>query len=183
MVIIMLLAAMQAAQLVGWTAFTVAIGAVGLQLVQIVIGLIIIGIGVYLANLAARFIGGMETPNRRFLALIARVAIISFAGAMGLTAMGLAEQIVILAFGLFMGSIAVAVAIAYGLGGRETASRQVAGWAAALSEGDIMPAQKELPEPATSDVQPEVPSTQAVEEASSKDGEVPMSNPETSSET
>jgi hypothetical protein len=37
--------------------------------------------------------------------------------------MGLADQIVILAFGLILGSAAVAVALAFGLGGREAAAR------------------------------------------------------------
>jgi hypothetical protein len=37
--------------------------------------------------------------------------------------MGLADQIVILAFGLILGSAAVAVALAFGLGGRDAAAR------------------------------------------------------------
>jgi hypothetical protein len=43
--------------------------------------------------------------------------------AIGLTFMGLADQIVILAFGLILGSAAVAVALAFGLGGRDAAAR------------------------------------------------------------
>jgi len=37
--------------------------------------------------------------------------------------MGLADQIVILAFGLILGSAAVATALAFGLGGRDAAAR------------------------------------------------------------
>ncbi len=49
--------------------------------------------------------------------------------------MGLAEPIVVLAFGLFFGAIAVATALAFGLGGREAAAGQIATWQDRL-EGD-----------------------------------------------
>lgn len=136
LLIVMLLAAVQAAQVIGWTAVTTAIGGVGSQLVQIVFGLVVIAIGVYLGNLAAKFVNGTSLPNKGLVALAARVAIIAFAGAMGLTAMGFAEQIVTLAFGLFFGAIAVAVALSFGLGGRETAGKQVAEWADSLKKSD-----------------------------------------------
>ena len=136
LLIVMLLAAVQAAQVIGWGAVTVAIGALGTQIVQIIFGLFIIAIGVYLGNLAARFVNGTTAPNKSLLALVARVAIIAFAGAMGLTAMGFAEQIVVIAFGLFFGAIAIAVALAFGLGGRETASKHIAAWSDSLNQDD-----------------------------------------------
>ena len=43
--------------------------------------------------------------------------------AMGLKAMGIADSIVNLAFGLTLGSVAVAFALAFGLGGRQPAER------------------------------------------------------------
>ena len=43
--------------------------------------------------------------------------------AMGLRAMGIADSIVNLAFGLTLGSVAVAFALAFGLGGRQPAER------------------------------------------------------------
>ncbi len=134
LLIVMLLAAVQAAQVIGWTAVTVAIGGLGIQLVQVVIGLVIIAIGLYLANMAGRFVAGSDMPNKAALAMAARVAIIAFAGAMGLTAMGLAEQIVVLAFGLFFGAIAVAVALSFGLGGRDAAARQIDKWSDSLEK-------------------------------------------------
>ncbi|MCG3140068.1 MAG: hypothetical protein HDKAJFGB_01053 [Anaerolineae bacterium] len=136
LVVVMMLAAVQAAQIIGWTAVTLAIGALGTQIVLIVFGLVIIAIGVYLGNLAAKFINGTTMPNKSLLALVARVSIIAFAGAMGLTTMGFAEPIVILAFGLFFGAIAVAVALAFGLGGRETASKRIAAWSESLAKDE-----------------------------------------------
>lgn len=136
LLIVMLLAAVQAAQVVGWSAVTIAVGTVGIQIVQIVFGLVIIAIGVYLGNFAARFIQGTAAPNKNLLSWVARIAIIAFAGAMGLTAMGFAESIVVIGFAFFVGAIAVAVALAFGLGGRETAAKQIAEWSSSLKEGD-----------------------------------------------
>jgi hypothetical protein len=42
--------------------------------------------------------------------------------------MGIADEIINLAFGLLLGAIAVAVALAFGLGGREAASREIENW-------------------------------------------------------
>jgi hypothetical protein len=50
--------------------------------------------------------------------------------------MGLAEDIINLAFGLLLGSIAVATALAFGLGSREIAARHVERWIAALNDAD-----------------------------------------------
>jgi hypothetical protein len=43
--------------------------------------------------------------------------------------MGLADTIVMMAFGLILGAAAVATAIAFGLGGREAAARILERWA------------------------------------------------------
>jgi len=43
--------------------------------------------------------------------------------AMGLRAMGIGDEIVNLAFGLVLGAVAVAAALAFGLGGREAAGQ------------------------------------------------------------
>ena len=49
-------------------------------------------------------------------------------GALALTEMGVAPNIVNLAFGLILGGIAVAIALAFGLGGREVAQEQLRSW-------------------------------------------------------
>jgi hypothetical protein len=56
------------------------------------------------------------------------VAIIVFSAALGLREMGIAQDIVNLAFGLLLGAVAVSVALAFGLGSREIASREVERW-------------------------------------------------------
>ncbi len=52
-----------------------------------------------------------------------RVLIIGLVLALGLKAMGIADSIVNLAFGLTLGAVAVAFALAFGLGGRQPAER------------------------------------------------------------
>ena len=95
---------------------------------QVILGLIIFAIGLYLANLAATTINATGTAHAGFLALAARIAIMVFAGAIGLQRMGLANEIVNMAFTLLLGAIAVAGALAFGLGGREIAARELDGW-------------------------------------------------------
>jgi hypothetical protein len=128
LVAIMLFAAIEASRLLGFvlladlvTQFTAFAG-------QVVLGLIIFAIGLYLANLAARTVRASGAAQAGLLALASRVSILVLAGAMALRQMGLANEIINLAFGLLLGAIAVAVALAFGLGGREAAAREVEGW-------------------------------------------------------
>jgi len=99
---------------------------------DVLMGTVILVIGFWLANLAAV---GIERATGRpgsTVAKIARFAILGLVLAMGLRAMGIADDIVNLAFGLTLGAIAVAVALAFGLGGREAAGRQMEYWLAKL---------------------------------------------------
>ena len=74
-------------------------------------------------------------PDRSVgLSRIARVAILGLVIAMGLRAMGIADDIVNLAFGLVLGAVAVATALAFGLGGRDAAGRVADRWARAYLE-------------------------------------------------
>ena len=62
------------------------------------------------------------------LAPSARVAIIVFAATLGLRQIGIAEDIVNLAFGIILGAFAVAAALAFGLGARDIAERELESW-------------------------------------------------------
>jgi hypothetical protein len=59
------------------------------------------------------------------LAVVAQVSIIVLAGAMALRQMGVANDIINLAFGLILGGVVLAAALAVGLGAREVAGREV----------------------------------------------------------
>lgn len=95
---------------------------------QVLIGVVVFAIGLYLANLAYNLILSSGTTQSRLLAQSARVAIITLVGAMALNRMGIAPNIVNLAFGLILGGIAVAIALAFGLGGREVAREELKSW-------------------------------------------------------
>jgi predicted permease len=103
---------------------------------QVILGLIIFAIGLYLANLVSTTVRASDAPNAGLLALAARIAILVLAGAMALRQMGLANEIVNLAFGLLLGAIAVAVALAFGLGGRDIAARELEGWLESIKSLD-----------------------------------------------
>ncbi|MFZ2844582.1 MAG: hypothetical protein WAZ74_10930, partial [Psychrobacter sp.] len=76
----------------------------------------------WLANIIAGVVERSEQGSQ-FLANIVRVLIMGLVLAMGLKAMGIADSIVNLAFGLTLGAVAVAFALSFGLGGQEAASR------------------------------------------------------------
>ena len=95
---------------------------------QVLIGIVVFAIGLYLANLAYNLILSSGVSQSRLLGQCARIAIITLVGAMALNSMGIAPNIVNLAFGLILGGIAVAIALAFGLGGREVAREELRSW-------------------------------------------------------
>ncbi len=122
MLFAMLFAIIMSANLLGFKEIgdivTMFIGFAG----NILLGAIILVIGFWLANLVSGIIERSEQGSK-FLATIVRVLIMGLVLAMGLKAMDIADSIVNLAFGLTLGSVAVAFALAFGLGGREAAAR------------------------------------------------------------
>ena len=128
MVGVMLLASMEAARLLGFALLADLVADFTVFAGQVMLGLIIFGIGVYLANLAAGVVKASGAAQAGLLALATRISILVLAGAMGLAQMGLATEIINLAFGAVLGAIGVAVALAFGLGGREIAARELEEW-------------------------------------------------------
>ncbi|MCX7891461.1 MAG: mechanosensitive ion channel [Burkholderiales bacterium] len=97
---------------------------------DVLLGSAILAIGFWLANLAYAAIDRASGPQTKGLARVGRFAILGLVIAMGLRAMGIADDIVNLAFGLTLGAIAVAFALSFGLGGREAAGRLMDHWLA-----------------------------------------------------
>lgn len=93
---------------------------------QIVLGLVVLAIGNLLASIAYKTL--LQDEKHSLLASIARFAILGLVFAMGLRAMGIADDIVNLAFGLVLGAIAVSVALSFGLGGRDAAGKHMEYW-------------------------------------------------------
>jgi hypothetical protein len=124
-VAIMLFASAEAANLLGFQQVAALITEFLVFFGNVILGLIVLGLGLYLANLADRTIRNSDMSNSGLLATAARYAIILLTLAMALRQMGIAEDIVTLAFGLLLGAVAVAVALAFGLGGRQIAEREL----------------------------------------------------------
>lgn len=94
---------------------------------QVLMGSAIIAIGLWLSNIVHASMNQAAGGNHAMSGLV-RVVILGLVLAMGLRAMGLANDIVNLAFGLTLGAAAVAVALAFGLGGRDAAGKQMDYW-------------------------------------------------------
>lgn len=97
---------------------------------RILFGGAIILFGVFAARYISAIVEGSKGGNA--LAGFVKVAIIILATAIGLRHMGVANEIIHLAFGLGLGALAVGAAIAIGLGGRETAQHLLEQWSKKL---------------------------------------------------
>ena len=90
---------------------------------NILFGLVILIIGNWIASIAHKAMAKDE--NNLFVASIVRMCILAIFLAMGLKTMGIGDDIINMAFGITLGTIAVTIALSFGLGGREAAGKQM----------------------------------------------------------
>jgi hypothetical protein len=141
MIAIMLFFAVKAAELLQSPIIAVMLA----QLLELG-GRVLFGAGIILggfvfAKLASNLVSGAGGTG--WLPAILKWSIIALSVAMGLRFMGLANEIVIIAFASIIGSAAVACALAFGLGGRPTAHKLLDQWTA----GNRIPAPPRAPQP------------------------------------
>jgi hypothetical protein len=122
---LMLFATVEAAGLLGFAGVALLVERFTSFFFLVILGLIILGLGVFAGNLAYRVVVSTAGRNANLLGQLARLVIIIFAGAIALFQIGIAEDIVNLAFGISLAAIGVAFALAFGLGSREIAGREV----------------------------------------------------------
>ncbi|MBD2676810.1 MULTISPECIES: mechanosensitive ion channel [Nostoc] len=125
---IMLFATVAAVNILNIPALTALVSGILVIFGRILAGLVIFAIGLFLANLAFNIITSSGDRQAQILGQVARISIITLVSAMALQQIGVASDIVNLAFGLLLGAIAVAIALAFGLGGRDIAREQVQEW-------------------------------------------------------
>ena len=113
---------------------------------RILFGTVIILGGVVIARVVSNLVSGAGSEG--WLPSILQWSIIALAVAMGLRFMGLANEIVIIAFASIIGSAAVACALAFGLGGRPTAHKLLDQW----TSGNGIPAPPSRPRTPTAPV-------------------------------
>jgi hypothetical protein len=128
MIAIILAASIEAAKQLGGGTIAIFLAQVTELGGKVIFGSLIIVVGIFLARIIANLVGS-GTGEGGYAQTMVRYAIIALFTAIGLTFMGLADQIVMLAFGLILGSAAVATAIAFGLGGRDAAAHILERWA------------------------------------------------------
>jgi hypothetical protein len=133
---IMLLSATSAAELLGSEFLVEWLGVFIAFFWQAVLAVLIFAFGLYFANLAKKMIMKTGADQAGFLARLAQIAIIIFATSMSLRELGLANDIINLAFGITLGALGLAAALAFGLGSREVAGREVDRFITQMRSGD-----------------------------------------------
>lgn len=125
---ILLIGAVAATEVLQFQQLTVLVQGILTVSGQVLVGVAVFGVGLYLSNIAFNLIVSSGGRQSRIVGQTARISIIVLVSAMALQQMGIATNIVNLAFGLLLGAIAVAIAIAFGLGGRDIAAEQMRQW-------------------------------------------------------
>jgi hypothetical protein len=125
---IVLFASVEAANMLGFVAMADTLRSVVGGAGNLLLGAIIIALGVLLANILAAAAQRPDKPSSEIIATLVRWGVIALATAMGLVQMNVGQEIILLTFGLILGAVAVATAIAFGIGGRDAAKRLLDRW-------------------------------------------------------
>lgn len=123
---ILLFAAIEAANILGFAIVASLIAQFVTFAGKVALAVVVLGIGLYLANIAQTVIRGAGGATAPVAGQAAKIAIIVFASAMALRQTGIAEDIVNSAFTLILGAVAIAFALAFGLGCRDIAAQNTA---------------------------------------------------------
>ena len=126
MVFIMLFAIMMAADLLGFIFVNELIAVLTQFLGMVILGVVIMGIGIFVANFVANIL--RASGRGESVISFVKIAIVVLSIVLGIRAMGFADDLILLGFGLALGAVAIAAAIAFGLGGREIAGELLARW-------------------------------------------------------
>ncbi|MGG0669890.1 mechanosensitive ion channel [Lederbergia citrisecunda] len=139
-VVVILLFVVEALQLLHLRFMVTLATGIFAYLPMVVAAVVILAIGFWLANLAEKFVGSIMTTQSgapHVLRYVAKYAILAFAFFMALSQLGIAPAIINAAFILILGGVALAFGLAFGLGGREHASRYLTKMESSLQNADI----------------------------------------------
>ncbi len=113
---------MQALENLGLAPLSEILNSLIYRFLDVMLGVLVFGIGLYVAkNVSSWVEHATQAQYGKILALVSKIVIIVLSGAMALQQVGIADEIVTIAFALAMGSIALGVAIAIGLGAKDVA--------------------------------------------------------------
>jgi hypothetical protein len=125
LVAIMLFAVVSATEMLGSAALTEIMNVFIAFFWKVVLAVVILAIGLYFANLVYNSVMKTGMGNANFIGRLAQVAIVIFAAAIALRQIGVANEIINLAFGITLAAIGLAAALSFGLGTQKIAEREL----------------------------------------------------------
>lgn len=123
MAAVVFVALAQACQVLGLAMLTDAVAVLGGVLAKVVVAVLVMGVGLWLAALASDMVQASGVAHGKVLGRVVRGAILFFTAALALRQAGLPAEIVTITFGAVVGALAIGVAVAVGVGGRHVAAR------------------------------------------------------------
>ena len=128
-IVVVILFVGEALQVVNLYFLGAIVGAIIAYLPHVLVAILILGVALFFANLVEKMVLSLVSGKGRVaLANIAKYSIIVLAVFMALNQLGVADSIVNAAFFLTLGALALAFGLAFGLGGRDFASKYLAKW-------------------------------------------------------
>lgn len=139
-VVIILLFVVEALQLLELEFMVTLATAIFAYLPSVIAAIIILAVGFWLAKMAEQLVGSVMSHSSgtpHMLRYVAKYAIIAFAFFMALDQLGIAASIINSAFILILGGVALAFGLAFGLGGRDHASRYLSKMEKSLEKAEV----------------------------------------------
>ncbi|WP_440895046.1 mechanosensitive ion channel [Amphibacillus sp. Q70] len=137
-IVIIILFVGEALQIVNLVFLVAIVGGIIAYLPHVLVAIVLLAIALFLAHLVEKMVlSVISGTGRVFLANIAKYSIIILAIFMALNQLGVADSIVNAAFILILGALALAFGLAFGLGGREFASKYLAKWDQKLEQTHV----------------------------------------------
>ncbi len=127
--LIILITLLAAVDTLGLTVASDMLNNVVLYLPNVVVAVIILMLGALFANLIRGMVGtylaGAQVNGAGAISAMAYYAIIVFTASVALVQLGIGRELVVAAFQIAFGAVCLALALAFGLGGRDWASRMI----------------------------------------------------------
>lgn len=139
-VVIILLFVVEALQLLELDFMVTLATGIFAYLPSVIAAIIILAVGFWLAKMAEQLVGSVMSHSSgtpHMLRYVAKYAIIAFAFFMALDQLGIAASIINSAFILILGGLALAFGLAFGLGGRDHASRYLSKMEKSLEDVEV----------------------------------------------
>jgi hypothetical protein len=127
--LVMLISLLAAIDALGLAVASEVLNRVVLYIPNVVVAVLILIFGALFANLirgiVSTYLAGAKVSGANVISTMAQYAILIFAASVALVQLGIGQALITSAFQIAFGAICLALALAFGLGGREWASRMI----------------------------------------------------------